>query len=64
MKTMETTLKTILIDYLGEIHQVQRKVIMDGSYYFVNLNGELRCSRDLNKPFTVGKLPRGAKKSV
>jgi len=54
--------KVIFVEYIGDIYQLQRKVVMDGSFYFVSLNGELRCTRDISKPFPVSKLPRGAKK--
>lgn len=56
------TLEKILIKHIDSIYELERKVTIDGSYYFVKLNGKNRCTTNLNKPFAVDKLPRGAKK--
>ncbi|ASR79392.1 hypothetical protein KAMFAM_248 [Bacillus phage Kamfam] len=57
-----SVVKVVYVNYIGDVYELQRKVSMDGSYYFVNLNGELRCTLDLNKPFPVSALPRGARR--
>lgn len=56
-------METILVQYNGEIYELQRKVKMNGTWYYVNINGEMRGTQDVTKPFSVEKLPKGAKKS-
>ena len=55
-------METIFVTYNGEIYELQRKVKMNGTWHYVNLNGEMRGTQDVTKPFSVVKLPKGAKK--
>lgn len=56
-------METIFVAYNGEIYELQRKVKMNGTWNYVNINGEMRGTTDITKPFSVETLPRGAKKS-
>lgn len=54
--------RKIKIQYGAELYEIERNVSIDGTYYVVSLNGSKKVTRNLEEPFYVSKLPRGAKK--